>query len=408
MSAARNSTSRRVENSPDEPAPPAAKPGATTSKASGKAAPGAAPTGPMPEVAPADPNEGPAAHVIEALVRVMRDMPGIGKNRTSAPAQGSYAYRGIEDITPHTQTLFARHGVLLVPRVVSWQIRPITVGGNPWMDVVEEIEYTAYGPGGPDDKITVGPIVAIGRDNSDKGSNKCLTQAEKYALIQLLQIADRDTDADGTTPVAETVEGHHRGQGAEPPPTESKYISQEEVSRLVALVKALPEEARTLVREQWTHVDPMDDEPFLPVDDQGRPHFGLIPPHMVGALEAMVVRIQKATSGRSSDPQPAAPAPPPETPPAPAPAPEKTEEGPTSWNEIIDGVRLLTEEQLREELSTRDLLEEGMDPVKMRAALVNAIGLAAGLSLSNITADAATRKATEAAPTEESTTAEES
>lgn len=147
----------------------------------------------------ADAEEPRAANVIEALCRVMRDLPAIGKEGKADPKQGGYAYRGIEQITPYTQDLCAKHGVVFTPHLRSWEIRELTVNGKPWMDVIEEIEYTVYGPGGIEDRITVGPLLAIGRDNSDKGSNKCVTQAMKYALVQALQIADAAADADGQT-----------------------------------------------------------------------------------------------------------------------------------------------------------------------------------------------------------------
>lgn len=144
-----------------------------------------------------------APHVIEALRRVMRDLPGIGKDQTASAQQGGYSYRGIEQITQHTQPLFARHGIVFVPRVVSYEIRDIVVNGKPWTDTVELVEYDVYGPGGVEDRITVGPILAIGRDNSDKGANKCLTQALKYALLQALSIADSKDDGDGQTHAAD-------------------------------------------------------------------------------------------------------------------------------------------------------------------------------------------------------------
>lgn len=141
----------------------------------------------------------PARNVVEALRRVMRDLPAIGKDNTASPQQGGYAYRGIEQITQHTQRLFALHGVVFVPRVVSYEVRDLTINNKPWTDVYELVEYDVYGPAGVDDRITVGPILAIGRDNSDKGGNKCLTQAYKYALLQALSISDAKDDADGTT-----------------------------------------------------------------------------------------------------------------------------------------------------------------------------------------------------------------
>jgi len=151
----------------------------------------------LAEAAP--PVEPPAKDVIEALRRVMRDLPAIGKDQTASPQQGGYSYRGIEQITVHTQRLFARHGVVFVPHVRSWEIRELVVNGKPWTDTILSVEYTVHGPGDSGDWITVGPLLAIGRDNSDKGANKAMTQALKYAMLQTLSISDSKDDADGIT-----------------------------------------------------------------------------------------------------------------------------------------------------------------------------------------------------------------
>jgi hypothetical protein len=138
-------------------------------------------------------------NVIEALAAVAADLPAIGKDGKADPKQGGYSYRGIEQITREAQRLFARYRVVFVPRVVHHEIRQITVNDKPWTDTVELVEYDVYGPGGVEDRITVGPILAIGRDNSDKGANKCLTQSFKYALLQTLCISDAKDDSDGWT-----------------------------------------------------------------------------------------------------------------------------------------------------------------------------------------------------------------
>lgn len=175
-------------------------------------------------------DEPKAAHVIEALCRVMRDLPSIEKGGTAAPQQGGYRYRGIDQITPHTQELFARHCVLFAPRVVSFELRELMVGGKPWTDVVEEVEYDVYGPGGVEDKIVIGPILAIGRDNSDKGGNKCLTQAMKYALLQAFQVSDPKDDADGTT--------HEADVRRDPAPDPASPEQLAEIKRLDAAIPA--------------------------------------------------------------------------------------------------------------------------------------------------------------------------
>ena len=154
-------------------------------------------------------------NVVQAIARVMGELPAIGKDSTASSQQGGYAYRGIEAITSEAQALFAKYGVVFVPRVVSNRTENITVNGKPWTDTFLEVEYDVYGPGGTVelggmqviDMITVGPLLAIGRDNSDKGANKAMTQAFKYLWLQTFCISDPADDGDGIPADGGTVRG---------------------------------------------------------------------------------------------------------------------------------------------------------------------------------------------------------
>lgn len=136
-------------------------------------------------------------NVTEALAAVMSALPGIGKDNQAAAAQGGYNYRGIEAITAAAQPLLGQNGVVPYPRVVGDPIiTPVIVNGKPWTDTMLKVEYRfKHGPS--DTEEVAGPFIAIGRDNTDKGANKCMTQAFKYALIQVLCIGDKKDDADG-------------------------------------------------------------------------------------------------------------------------------------------------------------------------------------------------------------------
>jgi hypothetical protein len=149
-------------------------------------------------------------NVIQAIAVVMAELPGIAKKKhPSESGKGlTYAYRGIEEITSEVQELFAKHCVVPVPRVISRSVEKIVVNGNDWSDTFLEVEWRIYGPGGLTDyveAITAGQ----GRDNSDKGTNKAMTQAFKYLLLDLLCISDPADDTDGqtveTTPKAPTT-----------------------------------------------------------------------------------------------------------------------------------------------------------------------------------------------------------
>lgn len=180
-----------------------------------------------PHPPPAD-ERPPPENLVAAIARVMGELPGIGKDGTAAASQGGYAYRGIEAITAHAQGLFAKYEVVFVPKVVTWEIIDIVVQGKPWTDTRMMIEYEVH-HGGSDDTITVGPFLALGRDNSDKGANKCMTQAFKYALLQVLCISDKKDDSDGQTHEADAGYDDQR-----PWHEQAGYIDDDEVTAVNA------------------------------------------------------------------------------------------------------------------------------------------------------------------------------
>lgn len=132
-------------------------------------------------------------NVVQAIAAVMGELPAISKDQRS---EQGYKYRGIEQITAHIQALCAKHQVVVVPHVKSRTTKELLINSRPWTEEQLEVTYTVYGPGGPGDKIEVGPLWGLGRDNSDKGANKAETQAFKYCLLELFQIGDSEADSD--------------------------------------------------------------------------------------------------------------------------------------------------------------------------------------------------------------------
>jgi hypothetical protein len=167
----------------------------------------------------------PPSNVVEALARVMRDLPGIGRDQRAPKEHGGYAYRGIEQITTHVSALLARYGVVFVPEVRRVETHDVAVGTTMFTDTILTVRYRIYGPGGPTDRINA-TVVGIGRDSSDKGANKAMTQAYKYALIQTLCISDSKDDADGQSWIADV-----------PPPA-----SRAAIDELAVRIEQLPAE----------------------------------------------------------------------------------------------------------------------------------------------------------------------
>jgi hypothetical protein len=156
------------------------------------------------------------ANIQTALAAVMGELPAIGKERHQGDGI-QYAYRGIEQVTREVQGLFAKHGVVVVPLVDHVDVREIVVNGKPWTDTTLGVTYTLTGPDG---SSLTARTVGIGRDNSDKGANKAMTQAFKYLLLQVLCISDAKDDADGQTHVADGQKAPRKavGSAAQPAP----------------------------------------------------------------------------------------------------------------------------------------------------------------------------------------------
>lgn len=136
-------------------------------------------------------------NLTEAIAAITAKLPAIGKDQKADPRQGGYAYRGIEDITKVLQPLLAEHGVVFLPQVMGYEVREILVNDKPWTDTILTVAYQLRHSSGDVAEVRV---VGIGRDNSDKGANKAMTQAFKYAILQVFCISDPKDDADKGSP----------------------------------------------------------------------------------------------------------------------------------------------------------------------------------------------------------------
>jgi hypothetical protein len=143
-----------------------------------------------------------AANVVEAITRVIRDMPAVTRDARAPEEHGGYAYRAVDDITAHVGPLLARHGVVFVPCVETVDIRDVMIDQTPWTDTVVTVRYRICGPGGLSD-VAEAVVVGIGRDDAGKGAAKAMTAAFKYVLLQTFCIGDRQHDADCERAVAD-------------------------------------------------------------------------------------------------------------------------------------------------------------------------------------------------------------
>jgi len=176
------------------------------------------------------------ATVVEKLSLIMDALPGIGKDERSPEG---YSYRGIEAIAKHLQPLLAKHGVIISPLSTMVSQNPSTAMKEGWSDTILDVEWRIYGPAGDHiDARTQG----IGRDKSDKGAAKALTQARKNLLLSLFSIADKADDADG-----QTYE-HDRKPEGEAKPEPEPSAPDEAREKALAAVKELSQTGQEAVK----------------------------------------------------------------------------------------------------------------------------------------------------------------
>lgn len=141
-----------------------------------------------------DRTEAPRIHA--AIAACMAEVGGVAKGRKN-PQQG-YMFRGIADISLACQPVMARHGVHVVPhRVVAEERHEReTKTGGLMTHIRQRIEFRFYATDG---SFVTAETTGEAMDTGDKTSNKVMSAALKYALIQTFCIPEEDPEIDTET-----------------------------------------------------------------------------------------------------------------------------------------------------------------------------------------------------------------
>lgn len=127
--------------------------------------------------------------IYKQIIEVMKDCKAIGKDRRNAVQ--NYKFRGIDDIYNELQSILAKHGVFSVPHITSERSEERkTKNGGLLIYRILGIEYTFYATDGSSFKCDV---IGEGMDSGDKASNKAMSVAHKYALLQVFCIPTEET-----------------------------------------------------------------------------------------------------------------------------------------------------------------------------------------------------------------------
>jgi hypothetical protein len=133
-----------------------------------------------------------------ALVSAELAQTGISKDRNNA--QQGYKFRGIDDVYNAIAPIIAKHGLVILPRILSRAVvERTTQKGGVLFYVTVEAEFDFVSAAMPDSRVTV-RTYGEAMDSGDKATNKAMSAAYKYAAFQTFCIpTEGENDADATT-----------------------------------------------------------------------------------------------------------------------------------------------------------------------------------------------------------------
>ena len=167
-------------------------------------------------------------NIYQALDSIMQEIEAIGKNKKNA--QQGYSFRGIDDMYNSIQPLFKRHHVFIVSNVIdSKREERQTKGGGTLIYTIAKCQFKFFTTDG---SFVESILEGEAMDSGDKSTNKAMSTALKYALMQMFLI-----------------------------PTEEKIDTEYETHEVVPKKKAAPKtepvlnEVETLCRQHYNSKD---------------------------------------------------------------------------------------------------------------------------------------------------------
>ncbi|MCR5565996.1 MAG: ERF family protein [Clostridiales bacterium] len=144
------------------------------------------------------------AQIHELIGKAMGEIGAIGKD--SKNQQQGFMYRGIDAVYNALNPVMAKYGLFICPEVLDMHREERTnAKGTVIIYTVLTVKYTIYAPDGSNITLTV---MGEGMDTGDKGVNKAMSIAMKYAMFQLFFIPTeelKDPDAEVFTDIKPTA-----------------------------------------------------------------------------------------------------------------------------------------------------------------------------------------------------------
>ena len=139
------------------------------------------------------------SEVYKAIAAIQGELAKVGISKDRRNQQQGYNFRGIDDVYSALSPLLAKHGLCILPRMLSRDVQERrNAKGNAlfYVTVEAEFDFVAVADGSMHTVRTFGEAM----DSGDKATNKAMSAAYKYAAFQAFAIpTEGDNDADAST-----------------------------------------------------------------------------------------------------------------------------------------------------------------------------------------------------------------
>ena len=160
----------------------------------------------------------PEKKIYPAMVAIMSSITALEKSRQNQ-SQG-YRFRGIDDVYNMLHEIMADNGVFCLPTVVADRHEERTnQKGTCLIYRIVTMRYTFVASDGSSVEATA---IGEGMDSGDKATNKAMSAAQKYALLQSFLIPTEDEkDSENDSPKVaprQTLQAQRPPKQQPPPP----------------------------------------------------------------------------------------------------------------------------------------------------------------------------------------------
>lgn len=133
--------------------------------------------------------------IFKQMAKILQDISPVMKDQKNE-SQG-FKFRGIDQFVNALHPLLAKHNVFMLPECTTetHELKDVVrANGKQAVDKHVSIQMKYHFVAEDGSEVVAGPIPAEGLDSGDKATNKALSAALKYALIQIFQVPTVDME----------------------------------------------------------------------------------------------------------------------------------------------------------------------------------------------------------------------